>query len=61
MIGKIQGGTTLAIESMTNCQQQAEHGNELANQAGETIVEIRNSTRDAVKSVSVFANVVSNS
>lgn len=61
MIGKIQSGTTSAIDSMNICQQQAEHGNELANQAGKTIVKIRNSTREAVKAVSVFANVVSNS
>ena len=61
MISKIQTGTSAAIENMNVCQQQAEHGNELATEAGQTIVEISNSTREAVKAVSVFANVVSRS
>lgn len=58
MINKIQSGTNTAIDSMNSCQKQAEHGMDLANQAGEVIVEIRKGTQDAVNAVSVFSDAM---
>jgi methyl-accepting chemotaxis protein len=56
MINKMQSGTANAITSMNTCQSQAEHGMDLANKAGEVILEIRAGTKDAVNSVSIFAD-----
>lgn len=56
MINKMQSGTASAITSMNTCQRQAEHGMELANKAGEVILEIRAGTKDAVNAVSIFAD-----
>lgn len=56
MINKMQSGTANAITSMNTCQSQAEHGMDLANKAGEVILEIRAGTKDAVNAVSIFAD-----
>ena len=58
MISKIQEGTNGAINSMSQCLQQAEHGKSLANQAEHVIGEIRHGTQQAVDAVSMFAKAV---
>ena len=58
MISKIQSGTGSAIDSMSRCKSQAEHGMSLANQAGEAIVEIRNGTQEALDAVSIFTDAL---
>jgi len=55
MIGKMQSGTSKAVESMVSCQSQASHGVELASKAGQVIIEIRDGTRQAVNAVSIFS------
>ena len=55
MIEKIQSLTGLAINSMGACQTQATSGVELYEQAGEVIVQIKNSLTEVVGAVSVFS------
>src|SRR5690606_17195725 len=55
MIDKIQQRTSSSIRSMGQCQEQAQQGLELTRHAADVIVDIRNSTRDAVEAVSIFA------
>lgn len=58
MIGKMQTGTMKAVESMEACRDQAGHGMDLANRAGDVILEIREGTRKAVSAVSIFADAL---
>jgi len=55
MLDKIRNGTDSSIHSMELSRDQAQKGLELAGDAREVIVEIRNRTREAVDAVSVFA------
>nr|WP_283173323.1 PAS domain-containing methyl-accepting chemotaxis protein [Parathalassolituus penaei] len=54
MIDKIQSGTRSSMDSMSHCEAQAQTGVELAQRAGDAIVEIREGVRQAVEAVSVF-------
>ncbi|MFK4753691.1 methyl-accepting chemotaxis protein [Oceanobacter antarcticus] len=58
MIEKIQSGTDDSIQRMSLCQEQAQRGVDLALQAGDVIVRIRDGSREAVKAVSVFADAL---
>ncbi|WP_428243330.1 methyl-accepting chemotaxis protein [Gynuella sp.] len=58
MIEKMQSGTDTAIKSMNLCQDQAQHGVDLATQAGSVILQIRDGAKDAVEAVSMFADVM---
>ncbi|AJQ93279.1 methyl-accepting chemotaxis protein [Gynuella sunshinyii] len=58
MIEKMQSGTDTAIKSMNSCQNQAQHGVDLATQAGAVIIQIRDGAKDAVEAVSMFADVM---
>lgn len=58
MIGKIQTGTSSAIESMNECQKQAENSMSLAQKAGEVIVRVREGTQNAVNAVSIFSKAL---
>tara|TARA_R110000868_G_scaffold88449_1_gene246588 strand:- start:5157 stop:6482 length:1326 start_codon:yes stop_codon:yes gene_type:complete len=58
MIEKIQSGMDDSIQRMSLCQEQAQRGVDLALQAGNVIVRIRDGSREAVKAVSVFADAL---
>ncbi|WP_028292841.1 methyl-accepting chemotaxis protein [Oceanobacter kriegii] len=60
MISKIQSGIDSSVKSMSSCESQAQTGVELAGQAGEVIIKIRDGVQQAVESVSVFANSAKN-
>ena len=60
MITRIQKGTEQAIISMERCQKQTSRGMELAAKAGEVIIQIRNSTDEALEAVSIFSNDLKN-
>lgn len=54
MIETIQNGTRKAVSSMQQTQARADKGVELADQAGQVILNISESVREAVAAVSVF-------
>ncbi|WP_236217329.1 methyl-accepting chemotaxis protein [Pseudomonas rhodesiae] len=56
MIGMILSETRDAVSSMNATQEGAQRGVNLADQAGSVILQIRTSTSDAVKAVSMFAS-----
>lgn len=56
MIDMIQNETQQAIKSMSSTQMRAAKGVELADQAGEVIVQIRDGAGEAVQAVSIFAS-----
>lgn len=56
MIGMILSETRDAVTSMNATQEGAQRGVSLADQAGSVILQIRTSTSDAVKAVSMFAS-----
>ncbi len=56
MIGMILSETRDAVASMSATQEGAQRGVNLADQAGSVILQIRTSTNDAVKAVSMFAS-----
>ena len=58
MIGKIQTGTSSAVESMNECQKQAENSMSLAQKAGEVIIRVREGTQNAVNAVSIFSKAL---
>ncbi|MDF1763288.1 MAG: methyl-accepting chemotaxis protein [Oleibacter sp.] len=58
MIGKIQTGTSTAIDSMNECQKQAENSMSLAQEAGAVIVKVREGTQNAVSAVSIFSTAL---
>lgn len=60
MIEKIQAGTRTSTQSMSRCEEQAQSGVELARQAGDAIVQIRDGVSQAVEAVSVFVNNMEN-
>lgn len=60
MIEKIQSGTESSIQQMNTCQDQAQRGVELANRAGDAILQIREGAHQAVEAVSVFSDKVRN-
>ncbi|MAS24037.1 MAG: chemotaxis protein [Oceanospirillaceae bacterium] len=60
MITRIQKGTEQAIISMERCQDQTSRGMKLAAKAGEVIIQIRNSTDEALEAVSIFSNDLKN-
>ncbi|MDN0075254.1 methyl-accepting chemotaxis protein [Crenobacter sp. SG2303] len=57
MIDKIREGTHTAIDSMTSMLKQAEQGVVLANDAGEAIGKIRESTNQVVRVINEFSAV----
>ncbi|NCE83736.1 chemotaxis protein [Pseudomonas sp. Q1] len=56
MIGMILSETRDAVSSMNATQEGAQRGVNLADQAGSVILQIRTSTGDAVRAVSMFAS-----
>ncbi|WP_462384351.1 methyl-accepting chemotaxis protein [Pseudomonas sp. Marseille-QA0892] len=56
MIGKILSETQDAVSSMDSTHHRAAKGVELADEAGEVIVRIRDGASEAVEAVSMFAN-----
>ncbi|MCD5996198.1 PAS domain-containing methyl-accepting chemotaxis protein [Pseudomonas sp. CDFA 602] len=56
MIGKILSETRNAVVSMNSTREGAQRGVDLADQAGQVIVQIRSGTSNAVEAVSVFAS-----
>ena len=56
----MQEEATQAIISMERCQDQTSRGMKLAAKAGEVIIQIRNSTDEALEAVSIFSNDLKN-
>lgn len=59
MTSKIQEGTRIAIESMEVCVDQARDGVTLANQAGDVIIKISESSKQVVHVIGAFSAVKS--
>jgi len=59
MIDKIREGTHTAIDSMTSMLKQAEQGVVLANDAGDAINKIRESTNQVVRVINEFSSIAS--
>jgi methyl-accepting chemotaxis protein len=59
MIDKIREGTHTAIDSMTSMLKQAEQGVVLANDAGDAINKIRESTNQVVRVINEFSSISS--